>query len=70
MAITLKAFVLYHFCLEGYGGENGFGIGEEQLTLMTREHNYSAMEEYGGVSAYSPFLASYSINTSNFFSSY
>ncbi|KAJ4792077.1 Calcium-transporting ATPase [Rhynchospora pubera] len=34
---------------EGYGGENGFGIGEEQLTLMTREHNYSAVEEYGGI---------------------
>ncbi|XP_078170730.1 calcium-transporting ATPase 5, plasma membrane-type-like [Carex rostrata] len=34
---------------EGYGGENGFEIGEEQLTLMTREHNYSAMEEYGGI---------------------
>jgi hypothetical protein len=51
-----KDICIYRFYLEGYGGENGFGIGEEQLTLMTREHNFSAMEEYGGVSAYSPFL--------------
>ncbi|CAL5023669.1 unnamed protein product [Urochloa decumbens] len=27
----------------------GFGIGEEQLTVMTRDHNYSALQEYGGV---------------------
>lgn len=26
-----------------------FGIGEEQLTVMTRDHNYSALQEYGGV---------------------
>ncbi|RLN09743.1 calcium-transporting ATPase 8, plasma membrane-type-like [Panicum miliaceum] len=26
----------------------GFGIGEEQLTVMTRDHNYSALQEYGG----------------------
>jgi hypothetical protein len=25
-----------------------FGIGEEQLTVMTRDHNYSALQEYGG----------------------
>ncbi|KAG0531958.1 hypothetical protein BDA96_04G066800 [Sorghum bicolor] len=27
----------------------GFGIGEQQLTVMTRDHNYSALQEYGGV---------------------
>ncbi|KAF7078504.1 hypothetical protein CFC21_082928 [Triticum aestivum] len=27
----------------------GFGIGEDQLTSMTRDHNYSALQEYGGV---------------------
>ncbi|KAM0931734.1 hypothetical protein ACQ4PT_000148 [Festuca glaucescens] len=27
----------------------GFGIGEEQLTSMTRDHNYSTLQEYGGV---------------------
>ncbi|TKW37713.1 hypothetical protein SEVIR_1G066100v4 [Setaria viridis] len=27
----------------------GFGIREEQLTVMTRDHNYSALQEYGGV---------------------
>lgn len=25
-----------------------FGIGEEQLTVMTRDHNFSALQEYGG----------------------
>lgn len=25
-----------------------FGIGEEQLTVMTRDHNYSVLQEYGG----------------------
>ncbi|KAF0906129.1 hypothetical protein E2562_009120 [Oryza meyeriana var. granulata] len=27
----------------------GFGIGEEQLTAMTRDHNYSTLQGYGGV---------------------
>ncbi|XP_072963487.1 calcium-transporting ATPase 5, plasma membrane-type-like isoform X2 [Typha angustifolia] len=27
----------------------GFGIGEEQLTSMTRDHDYSALQEHGGV---------------------
>uniref|UniRef100_A0A0E0JW95 Calcium-transporting ATPase n=1 Tax=Oryza punctata TaxID=4537 RepID=A0A0E0JW95_ORYPU len=27
----------------------GFGIGEEQLTAMTRDHDYSALQGYGGV---------------------
>ncbi|KAE8810908.1 calcium-transporting ATPase 8, plasma membrane-type-like [Hordeum vulgare] len=27
----------------------GFRIGEDQLTSMTRDHNYSALQEYGGV---------------------
>ncbi|KAJ3707985.1 hypothetical protein LUZ61_011690 [Rhynchospora tenuis] len=27
----------------------GFGIGDEQLTTMTRDHNYSALQDYGGV---------------------
>ncbi|RWW32396.1 hypothetical protein GW17_00002936 [Ensete ventricosum] len=27
----------------------GFGIGEEQLTTMMRDHNFSAIEEAGGV---------------------
>ena len=27
----------------------GFGIGEEQLTTMMRDHNFSAIEEGGGV---------------------
>ncbi|KAJ4748353.1 Calcium-transporting ATPase [Rhynchospora pubera] len=26
----------------------GFGIGDEQLTSMTRDHNYSALQDYGG----------------------
>jgi len=27
-----------------------FGIGQEQLTSMSREHNVSALELYGGAS--------------------
>uniref|UniRef100_A0ACD5Z9I7 Uncharacterized protein n=1 Tax=Avena sativa TaxID=4498 RepID=A0ACD5Z9I7_AVESA len=27
----------------------GFGIGEEQLTSMTRDHNFSTLQEHGGV---------------------
>jgi Ca2+-transporting ATPase len=26
----------------------GFGIGEEQLTAMTRDHDYSSLHGYGG----------------------
>ena len=28
----------------------GFGIGIDQLTTMTRDHNFSALQQYGGVS--------------------
>ncbi|RRT63432.1 hypothetical protein B296_00042718, partial [Ensete ventricosum] len=28
---------------------DGFGIGEEQLTKMTRDHDFSSLQEYGGV---------------------
>ncbi|XP_062218344.1 calcium-transporting ATPase 5, plasma membrane-type-like [Phragmites australis] len=40
---------------EPNGGElpetppRGFGIGEKQLTVLTRDHNYSTIQEYGGV---------------------
>ncbi|XP_074572932.1 calcium-transporting ATPase 5, plasma membrane-type-like [Curcuma longa] len=27
----------------------GFGIGEEQLTKLTRDHDFSSLQEYGGV---------------------
>jgi len=27
----------------------GFGIKEDQLTALTRDHNYSALQQYGGV---------------------
>lgn len=27
-----------------------YGIGSEQLASMTRDHNFSALEQYGGVS--------------------
>lgn len=29
---------------------SGYGIGKEQLTAMTRDHDFSALQEYGGVS--------------------
>lgn len=29
---------------------SGFGICEEQLTSMTTDHNFSALEEHGGAS--------------------
>uniref|UniRef100_A0A0E0KUV2 Cation-transporting P-type ATPase N-terminal domain-containing protein n=1 Tax=Oryza punctata TaxID=4537 RepID=A0A0E0KUV2_ORYPU len=31
-------------------GALGFGIKEEQLTALTRDHNYSALQQYGGIS--------------------
>lgn len=31
-------------------GALGFGIKEEQLTALTRDHNYSGLQQYGGVS--------------------
>jgi P-type Ca2+ transporter type 2C len=31
-------------------GAHGFGIKEEQITTLTRDHNYSALQQYGGVS--------------------
>lgn len=31
-------------------GALGFGIKEEQLTSLTRDHNYSALQQYGGAS--------------------
>jgi hypothetical protein len=31
-------------------GALGFGIKEDQLTALTRDHNYSALQQYGGVS--------------------
>ncbi|KAJ3679238.1 hypothetical protein LUZ60_017249 [Juncus effusus] len=35
-----------------------FGIGEEQITPMTRDHNYSALQEYGGVKGLANLLKS------------
>ncbi|KAK4762027.1 hypothetical protein SAY87_029911 [Trapa incisa] len=35
-----------------------FGISQDQLALMTRDHNYSALEEYGGVKGLSELLNS------------
>ncbi|XP_064949550.1 calcium-transporting ATPase 5, plasma membrane-type-like [Musa acuminata AAA Group] len=34
----------------------GFGIGEEQLTKMTRDHDFSSLQEYGGVKGLSDLL--------------
>ena len=31
-------------------GALGFGIKEDQLTALTRDHNYSALQQYEGVS--------------------
>lgn len=31
-------------------GALGFGIKEDQITALTRDHNYSALQQYGGVS--------------------
>nr|CAB3488184.1 unnamed protein product [Digitaria exilis] len=30
-------------------GALGFGIKEDQLTALTRDHNYSALQQYGGI---------------------
>lgn len=38
----------------------GFGIGAEQLTAMTRNHDFSALQEYGGASIMS--VNSYKLN--------
>ncbi|THU64608.1 hypothetical protein C4D60_Mb01t28250 [Musa balbisiana] len=34
----------------------GFGIGEEQLTKITRDHDFSSLQEYGGVKGLSDLL--------------
>ncbi|KAJ0984186.1 hypothetical protein J5N97_002542 [Dioscorea zingiberensis] len=34
----------------------GYGIGVEQLTTMTRDHDFSALQEYGGVKGLSSLL--------------
>lgn len=34
----------------------GYGIGMEQLTAMTRDHDFSALQEYGGVKGLSNML--------------
>jgi P-type Ca2+ transporter type 2C len=31
-------------------GALGFGIKEDQITALTRDHNYSGLQQYGGVS--------------------
>nr|AWA44663.1 Calcium-transporting ATPase [Saccharum spontaneum] len=37
-------------------GALGFGIKEEQLTALTRDHNYSGLQQYGGVSGVAHML--------------
>ncbi|CAM0902918.1 unnamed protein product [Alopecurus aequalis] len=37
-------------------GALGFGIKEEQLTVLTRDHNYSALQQYGGISGVANML--------------
>ncbi|KAL5216776.1 hypothetical protein ABZP36_008177 [Zizania latifolia] len=37
-------------------GALGFGIKEEQLTALTRDHNYSALQQYGGISGVAGML--------------
>ncbi|XP_047065852.1 calcium-transporting ATPase 5, plasma membrane-type [Lolium rigidum] len=37
-------------------GALGFGIKEEQLTALTRDHNYSALQQYGGISGVANML--------------
>ncbi|XP_062226645.1 calcium-transporting ATPase 5, plasma membrane-type-like isoform X2 [Phragmites australis] len=37
-------------------GALGFGIQEDQLTAMTRDHNYSALQQYGGISGVASML--------------
>ncbi|PUZ48775.1 hypothetical protein GQ55_7G273800 [Panicum hallii var. hallii] len=34
----------------------GFGIKEDQLTTLTRDHNYSALQQYGGISGVANML--------------
>ncbi|KAJ3693453.1 hypothetical protein LUZ60_008933 [Juncus effusus] len=44
--------------LPGFDGEteNGFGIKEDQLTVMTREHNFSAVQQYGNIKGLASML--------------
>ncbi|KAL6598431.1 hypothetical protein ACP70R_046130 [Stipagrostis hirtigluma subsp. patula] len=37
-------------------GALGFGIQEAQLTALTRDHNYSALRQYGGISGVASLL--------------
>ncbi|CAL5025576.1 unnamed protein product [Urochloa decumbens] len=37
-------------------GALGFGIKEDQLTALTRDHNYSALQQYGGISGVANML--------------
>jgi Ca2+-transporting ATPase len=37
-------------------GALGFGIKEDQLTALTRDHNYSALQQYGGISGVARML--------------
>ncbi|GJN01830.1 hypothetical protein PR202_ga19131 [Eleusine coracana subsp. coracana] len=37
-------------------GALGFGIKEEQITAFTRDHNYSALQQYGGISGVASML--------------
>ncbi|KAG8058243.1 hypothetical protein GUJ93_ZPchr0002g25593 [Zizania palustris] len=63
-AQVIRAALLFKEAGEKQNGESelpeviprGFGIGEEQLTTMTRDHNYSTLQEYGGVKALANFL--------------
>jgi Ca2+-transporting ATPase len=42
--------LMLNFAVPHVDGALGFGIKEEQLTLLTRDNNYSALQQYGGVS--------------------
>lgn len=38
------------FVVASADGALGFAIKEDKLTTLTRDHNYSALQQYGGVS--------------------
>jgi Ca2+-transporting ATPase len=37
-------------------GALGFGIKEEELTALSRDHNFSALQQYGGISGVANML--------------
>ncbi|XP_062223931.1 calcium-transporting ATPase 5, plasma membrane-type-like isoform X2 [Phragmites australis] len=65
-AQVIRAALLFKEAGEKHNGDRelpeilprGFGIGEEQLTTMTRDHNCSTLQEYGGVEGLAKLLKS------------